>query len=813
MKSRWLRKIMTSLIVVLLIAIGIVWLLLKASLPWLDGQFELLGLSVPVQIERDNNGYTTITAKNRLDMARATGYAHAQDRFFQMDLLRRSSAGELAALFGKRALSFDQQRRVHRMRARAARVLETMTSEELALLQAYSDGVNAGLNALRAPPFEYLLLRQRPEPWNLQDSILTVIAMYFDLQLSTVRQESQLAMLRDCMPPEMVEFLLPRGTQWDAPLIGQAITPPGIPVAEIFDSRLLNKQASNTAINPLPDYSNLLDIEHYVIGSNNWAVSGALTDHGAAMVSGDMHLDLNLPHIWYRLRLVLNPPEGQVNDQTPFDISGVSLPGLPFIVVGSNRNIAWGFTNSYGDFLDLVSLRMDPSDPTHYLTTEGYEALKLVTERIEVAGSEPVQIVVKESRWGPVVDKDHMNQPRVWRWVAHEPEAIGLNEFIQLETAETAEQAIQLAQRTGMPGQNFVVGDTHGNIAWTIIGIIPKRSPGFEGRMPEDWAASAVSWQGWAAAEDYPQLVNPSHNRIWTANGRVTSGEQLAVLGDGGYALGARAKQIRERLMALEQADEASLSQIQLDDEAVFLARWRRQLLALLDTTALAGNQYRQQLRTAVLNWSGHAAVDDAGYRLVREYRDHLRRLVMHGLTAHCAAVENKDGQRQDFTGSWQVEGPLWQLVNQQPDHMLPVGFDNWRAVMLAAVDQLIVSATDQVADLREYHWGLRTQLRMAHPLASALPVVGNLLSMPSQSLPGDRDMPRVQGRSYGASQRMTVAPGHEEDGYLQLPGGQSGHPLSPYFAAGHADWAEGKPTPFLPGNSVHSLVLTPPKS
>jgi penicillin amidase len=844
MKRRWLRKLFTVVVLTAVLAVGVAWLVLRASLPWLDGEFAVPGLQAQVRIQRDAQGYTTITGQDRIDIARATGYVHAQDRFFQMDLLRRSSAGELAELFGSRALAFDQQRRRHRMRSRAQRMLNNASDEQKALLKAYTEGVNQGLNALRAPPFEYLLLRQQgPHAWREEDSLLAVLAMYFNLQAGNAVSDAQYAWLADCLPPEMLAFLLPQSTEWDAALAGDIPPEPAMPSAQQFDARqlvalpgsehrplALNEGAKLAALTPMSMHETmneamllampwetpeLLAQNRAMVGSNNWAVDGTLTEHGAALVADDMHLGLRLPHVWYRLRLQQTEAGSGPNSQNlSLDISGVSLPGMPFIVAGSNRHIAWGFTNSYGDFLDLVSLELDPQDPQRYRTPEGFQNLEQHTELIQVSGGEAVSLQAQESRWGPVIDTDHRGRPRVWRWIGHDNAALNLAGFQQLEQTRTVAQALDVAHVTGMPAQNLVVGDRHGDIAWTIIGRIPQRS-GFDGRKPQDWTQPNIQWQGLLPPEQVPQVVNPARHRLWTANGRVASGEGLQRLGDGGYALGARAAQIRDRLMALPSADEADMMAIHLDDEARFLTRWRRLLLDILDAKALgtktlgtktiANASERAALRDAVLQWSGRAAADDAGYRLVREFRDGLRQRLMQGLTAHCPAPND-----QSFRGNPQAESPLWRLVNQQPSHLLPKEYPEWRDLFLQTVDELAQKALADSGDIEQYTWGARNQLQMSHPLAAALPFVGRWLSMPVQPLSGDRDMPRVQGRRFGASQRMAVSPGHEESGYLQVPGGQSGHPLSPYFGAGHSDWVEGRPTPFLPGPAEHELTLVP---
>jgi penicillin amidase len=225
-----MKRVLIGIASLLVAFVVVVIVALRASLPVLEGRRALAGLTAPVAIVRDNLGIPTVRGRTRLDVARATGYLHAQDRFFQMDLLRRDAAGELAALVGAKALERDKQRRLHRLRAVAARAVDQASEQERALLNNYSEGVNAGLSALAVRPFEYLLLRATPEPWRPDDTMLAIFAMYFQLHDEDGILEAQLGALRDVLPGPVFEFLAPAGTEWDAPLIGPAF--PRVPVPE-----------------------------------------------------------------------------------------------------------------------------------------------------------------------------------------------------------------------------------------------------------------------------------------------------------------------------------------------------------------------------------------------------------------------------------------------------------------------------------------------------------------------------------------------------------------------------------------------------
>jgi penicillin G amidase len=801
MRKRWLKiaAAVAAVIVLLLVGSGFwAWSLLSDSLPQIDGDYATAGLSHDVKIERDGLGVPTIRAGNRNDLAFATGFVHGQDRFFQMDLLRRNSAGELSEIVGAPAINVDRQVRVHRFRERAQQIMTVGDPTERAILDSYTAGVNAGLKSLHAKPFEYYLLGVEPAPWKSEDCALVLFSMFLDLQGDTFASESTLGLMHDLLPAPMFDFLAPRGTEWDAPMLGPPFQTPPLPPASVFDTR-------NRSLVALADLAPLDRPPHdppFHYGSNNWAISAKRTRDGRAIVANDMHLGIRVPHIWYRASLVWPEADGAKTDQ---HITGLTLPGTPAIVVGSNGHIAWGFTNTQADWADVVIIDVDSHDKDAYLTPKGSQKFERHHEFIKVKGAPDETFDVVETIWGPVIDTDLKNRPRVWRWVAHDTEGVNMG-LLKLESARTLEDSLRLANLAGAPGQNFVVADDRGRIAWTVMGRLPRRV-GFEGRLPSSWADGKHRWDGYLKPEEYPRIIDPADGRIWTANARVVGGDQLARLGDGMYDLGARAQQIRDDLRKLDKATEADMLAIQLDDRAVFLERWRKLLLDTLDSEAVATDPRRAELRADVENWGGRASIDSVGFRAVRQFRLALVNQLSDVLVAPCKTVQ------PDFSiaGLDRTEGPVWQLVTKQPPHLIDPRFKNWKELLLSAADGVVRDATQRDRRLADYTWGTYNTTQIAHPLVRAVPALARWLSMPAQPLPGDWDnMPRIQTPDHGASERLAVSPGHESDGYLHMPCGQSGHPLSPHFGDQHAAWAEGKATPFLPGPTEHTLVLKP---
>ena len=797
---RTLKYLGAAATVLLLAALALGWLLLRASLPRLDGALAASGLTGAVRITRDSRGVPTIEATDRADLAYASGFVHAQDRYFQMDLSRRLAAGELAELFGGVALEQDRRARLFRFRTVAREVLAQAAPAERALLEAYARGVNAGVADLAGRPWEYWVLGAPPLPWRPEDTILIEHAMWWDLQANGLRRE----ILRQEINARLggalcgarwkcgLSFLYPAGTSWDAPVApaqgAVSAAEPAVPPAEVLDVRTGSAAAAVSGSVPRAPAA----------GSNSWAVAGRLTATGAALVANDMHLGLRVPPLWYHARLRI------ASGAQALDLNGVTLPGAPLLVAGSNGHIAWGFTNSYGTWLDVSRVPCTAVGQHELTTPSGPVALSVVREEIRVHGEAPIVLEVKSAPAGVLLRADEA-QHSCWfgAWLAQNPAATNLG-LMALERATSVAEALALAPAVGIPHQNVVIGDERGHIGWTIYG-----------RIPEDTGATRASGGApWTTVADHPRIVDPPLGRIWTANARVASddhqlqliGGDVAALG-AQYDLGARAGQIRDDLLALQgNITPADMLRIQLDDRAVFLARWRTLLLSVLDEEALHDHPRRAQFRQLIEGWNARASVDSVGYRLVRAYHERTRQAVWDMLLAGLG-LEAEQGAAPPA----QFEGPLWQLVSAQPLHLLAKSYPGWPQFLRAQLDATIAELGASCPELAHCTWGAHNLVQIRHPLSRVLPWLASFLDMPTLELPGDHDMPRVQdGAMFGASERFAVSPGHEEQGYLQLPGGQSGHPLSPYYHAGFMQWARGTPLPFLPGPAEHTLILTP---
>jgi len=786
--QRWILRLGGGLVVAVTIVALLAWLTLRASLPPLDGEIPVTGIDAKATIERDAHGIPTISANSRADLAYATGFAHGQDRFFQMDLLRRRSAGELSEMFGGVTVDADKRYRWHRFRDRAVTGLDSLPTSELELLESYAAGVNAGLASLAAKPFEYYLLRSDPRPWLPADSLLVVYTMFLQLNDERASRDVQRGLAHRVLPQEMYSWMYPQGTEWDAPLMGSARAALPVPPAEVMSIREIRDDASPAREIGKPMLN----------GSNNWVVSGALTRTGRALVSDDMHLGLTAPNIYYQARLV-------VAGNSPREVAGVTLPGAPFVVAGSNTKIAWGYTNSYGDWSDAVILRPGAEAGT-YKTPSGDLPFTEHSEKIAVKGGAPVEMIIRETIWGPVNDAvDYPDGEIAVSWIAHHNDAVNLR-LVDLETADSVFDAVEIANTAGMPPQNFVTGDAQGNIAWTLSGRIPLRAE-FDPMLPADWSEIS-GWTGWANSEDYPRIVNPESGRIWSANARVADGDALQLIGDGGYDLGARSRQVRDGLFANDSFTPADMLAIQIDDRAIFLARWRDLLLEALDEETVAGDSELIEYRRLVEDWTPRAAPESVGYRLVRAFRLEVQARVFHALMAPVRDAYDDDVRLRI---SNQFEAPLWSLVTEKPEHLLPADYVSWQELLVNAVRENIdYFSTNFDGPLSDRTWGERNVARIAHPLSRAVPMLSGFLDMPYEPISGDVDMPKAQGPTFGASERFSVSPGDEANSLMHMPAGQSGHPLSASYRQGHDDWVRGRQSPFLPGETQHTLTLLP---
>ena len=793
----WLLRIikLTAILVPLLCIL--VYFTLNSSKPTLNAE-----ITTPIPelttVERDKNGIATFSSTSRESIAYALGFVHAEERFFQMDLLRKNSAGELSELFGTLAVDFDSKIRVHQFRKRATRYLKELPQDHRQILEQYTKGVNAGLANLTVKPFEYLILNTAPTDWKAEDSLLVLYSMYIDLQHQFGDREQLLGKIKNHFGSDIYHFLNPAGSIWDASIDGTRF-----PESPIPTQGFKSQSTANNSLDTAPYY--VLSNNHHesLPGSNSWVVSGELSKTKSAMLANDMHLGIRVPNIWYRAGF-----RYPINDRQ-IAIDGVTLPGTPAMVVGSNRQIAWGFTNSYGDWSDLIALNTTDNGKS-YKTPSGNKPIIKEQEVIKVKGGADKVITISSSQWGPIIGYDSNGNPLSMRWTAHDPEGMNFN-LLNLETALSTQQAINIAHTMAIPAQNIVIADNQGQIAWTIAGPMPIKessldSPDWE--TPQDWSQGDYRWLGYFSSEEKPTVMNPSSNRIWTGNSRVVGNDMYKKIGNGGYALGARSLQIKQGLFALDQFSEQDFLNIQNDNKALFLTRWQALINDELLTPDFVSKNQLEALKLHIENWQQRASIDSVGYTIVRAFRVEVRQSMFDILLA---PLKNTKSSKVDVHPiRHQIETPMWAILTSKPEHISPTGFANWNDFLEQALLRTIKKLKDEHGSLDNANWGTINTAKVQHPLSKAVPALSWLLDMPSMPAAGDSYMPRVQGPDFGSSERFVVSPGHEESAILHMPSGQSGHPLSPYYGNGHKNWIQGTPSPLLPGSTEYTLTLTP---
>jgi penicillin G amidase len=492
---RWVGRI--ALIVVILIAAVLLWLMTTG--PGSDRTLRLTGLSAPVTVERDRFGVATITAQNVRDAAFVLGFLHAEERLFQMELTRRAGAGRLSELFGAASVPIDKYLRTLGLYRAAEAQYAAATGEAKAELEAYVAGVNAWLaqRSVALPP-EYYLIRARPEPWTAVDSL--VWGKLMALQLTgNYRDELLRARMLKHIKLDELSVLYPA-------------YPKGAPSATGEGNAWLDGLDLDAMYAAIPDFVGP------TYASNNWVIDGKHTISGKPMLANDPHLSLSAPGVWYLAHI-----------KTPqLDVTGVTAPGNPYVILGHNAEIAWGFTTTTGDVEDLFIEKIDPKDPTHYLTPGGSEAFATREETINVRGGAPVKLTVRATRHGPVISDLGGNNAAVTdsgtvlamqaTWLMPDdrsPEALrGIN------FAKNWTEFRDAMKLFGGPEQNMVFADTAGNIGFIAPARIPIRAKG-DGYMPVPGWSGEYDWKGFIAFDDLPQGYNPASGRFVTANNKI----------------------------------------------------------------------------------------------------------------------------------------------------------------------------------------------------------------------------------------------------------------------------------------------------
>jgi len=784
---RTLKLVSITAPMMALIVISVFFVLMRASLPNEDGDAVLPGLNAQVKVNSDELGVPAIFAENRADALRILGFLHARDRLFQMELMRRKSAGRLAELFGRAALDSDRKQRVYQLSKTAQQIVRDLSAEQRRLLQAYVAGVNSYLAQARILPPEFLLLRHRPEPWREEDSILVILSMFQTLN-GYEQDERMFSVMEKALPKDLLEFLTPDTDSYTTTLVGGE-TPrrfnPGVPpwvFAGLPEPGALLAQAG-------------VDAGNVVIGSNNWVVAGSKTVDGRAMVANDMHLGLSIPNTWYRAGIAY--PKRRVY--------GVSLPGVPGIIVGGNDDIAWGFTNVTADLLDLVSLDVNPDNPLEYRAPQGWAEFGIHTETIQVKDAPAIEMTVRDTIWGPVSEQSLLGKPVAIKWTALESHGVDLG-LLDMDDAQSVRQAMDILNRIAAPPQNVVIADRAGHIGWTYMGRFPQRV-GFDGLASRSWADGDPAWQQFLAPAALPRLIDPPEGFIVTANNRTLGRDYPHAIAHN-WALGYRAFRIAELLRGQNRLTEGDMLAVQLDTRNAVYDFYRQLALDKLSHID-AKEPALQEAEQALQAWDGHMGSDSIGAALLAEFRSQLAKEVFAKIVAACQVYD------ADFRYAWrEMETPLRLLLTQQPVGLLRARYrDDWRRMIVESLTRSAQKLQQEYPDkdLANLAWGETHPITLHHPFSKVAPLLGELLDMPRFESDGCAGLcVKVMDTAHGASERLVLSPLHPEDAIFHMPGGQSGHPFSSHYRDQQPYWQNGVASPMRTNTVAHRLSFLP---
>ncbi len=786
MKSKFVSRLIITLIFLFGVGCFGLYSLFLASVADFEGEYELSGLDSQVSVDFDEKGIPSISAKSQEDAFRALGFVQAGERLFQMDLLRRHMAGHLAEVMGQALKQSDHWHRVMGFEQVAQEIFQMLPANQKKVLVAYAEGVNQAIKSALILPPEFLLLGYSPSVWRPEDSLLVVLGMEEDLGW-TGGKERITSIMAAALPESVKSFFMPSTDQYTEWLLN------GVEADSI--ERLFPKGDLSALLNSHggKQYVDLAVDAPPLKGSNGWVVGPLKTWDGRAILANDMHLSLRVPNIWYRAEIYYDDVQ----------LTGLTLPGVPLMVVGSNGNVAWGLTNIEGDYVDLVSLELDPDNTNKYRTPDGFIRFGEREETIHVKGEVDYTFKVQTTMWGPVLSKPLLSKSVAVHWTALNPSATDLY-LLNLDKVQDVQAAQIVFNHAGGPPLNALIADKQGNIGWTYTGKIPKRF-GLNGSVSHSWADGSRGWDGYILPMELPRIINPPSGFIVNANQRMLGKEYPFVIGHD-FDQGHRAYRITERLAEAKNITERDMFVLQLDTKVDFYRYYQKLALSLLSES---NNAVHVNLKYKLTSWDGFAEKDSVGFSVLVEFRKLLIGAVISPFFVKCRQYD------PDFQfSSTMIDIPLQQLLQvKSPDLLVnKVHYRDWDSFLLSLLMQAERNVLKQKSAyfLGNSAWGAVNQVRISHPFSTSLPLLQSWLDMPHIALPGCVQCVRVYKSGSGASERMVVSPEHEGNGILHMPGGQSGHPLSPHYADQQQAWVEGSVLPFEAGAQVHRVKLLP---
>jgi penicillin amidase len=826
-RLRILRIVFLVLSVILLAGLGIgAWFysMARSALPQLDGRLRVVGLSAPVTVIRDTHGAPTIEAANFNDLFFAQGYVTAQDRLFQMDGIRRVAAGELAEVFGNKYLKHDREQRILGLRVAAQKTIEILPAEERSHFEAYARGVNAYINSQRDRlPLEFRILRYSPRPWTPEDSALIGAQMVEDLSTSFRH-----ALMRE-------KILAKLGTDLTADLYVNSSwqdRPPTVSRPSL-DEEIKGKDkdqnddddddddsgmdSSVTGLTPPtgiralpPPIEMFFDERPLVLGSNNWVVSGAHTVSGKPLLSNDMHLGHQIPNLWFEAHLRCK------SGGADFDVAGVTLPGHPYVIVGHNQRIAWGFTN-LGPTVEDIYVETFNSDG-RYQTPDGWKRPEHRHEVIKVKDMPDEAVDVVLTRHGPIVTEMVPGETRrlALRWTLYD----GVRSpFFAVDSTRKWDEFRRAFSRLDAPGQNVVYADVEGNIGYQATGKIPIRTAG-NGSLPQNGSDNAHEWVGYVPFEKLPHVFNPSSGIIATANSRITPDGYLYSL-NAEWAAPWRTARIYRVLESGKKFSAGDMLTLETDIYSELDRFFGERFVYAVDHAK--GPSARAKAAAEIMRqWDGRMIENSPAPTIAVRARQELTRLLLEPKLG----VAPEDPQQLEATLSWEsydwMMSTVWleNVVQHQPKRWLPDTYANYDELLTAAVEAAVaVSPGDGSGaqqDLNSWSWGNFHLVEIQHPIFARIPFLRHWAGPGLKRQSGSEYTVKAVSRDHGPSERMTVDLANLDQSTLNLVTGEAGNLFSPYFMDQWVAWYDGFTFvwPFS-GSAVektraHELVLEP---
>ncbi len=701
----------------------------------------------------DVHGVPKIQGKSIEEILEGQGRATAKDRIFQMDLIRRQTAGRLAEILGPSLAESDRVHRIWGLGHVAEAASNQMDPTLRKRYEAYASGVNYYLKELtEKPTLEFETLKYLPEPWSVVDSLLVQAAMAEDLDLVQIEGESfesntsdieeAITSLYQKRSKSLADFLTPVEGFWDVPLLPEKshkLIP--IPTSKEFQwkkPREKRKSAARSFTDPFP------------IGSNAWVLHGSKTESGLPLLANDPHLNLRAPNIFYRIQFA-----GALN------VSGVSVPGIPGVVIGQNRDVAWGLTSGEADRIDLIPLKSIEK-----------KRIQKRKETLKVRGGKDISLVVEETEWGPVI-RDHVMQ-----WVLLDPKVLKSADFIELNQAQSVESAFQAMSAWGGAALNLLAASKTNHIGWKLIGKLPHRF-GFDGRVATK-RDPKHAWKGYIPSSEMPELKDPESGWIVSANQRTVAMDSQVFRFGNNWAPPFRAHRIQELLLKKEKWNREGMREIQLDTQSEIHVWYRDQLLEVLSEKD--SDPWLQTVAKIISKWNGKAEADSAGYSILQEFRAQVLELFLNPLW------DGIEGRRKWFF----QDAVMKRLLEEKPIYLLPPKFSSYPDVLKAAVRSTIEVFKSRhlianPSDLGSLKWGELNPLAIRHPLGAQFPVL---------KLPGGAYTVRANYKGSASAVRIIFDLSDPKKSLFAQPGGQSGDPKSSHFSDLLEAWTLGEMIP-----------------